>query len=412
MSGEYADQGKAVHYSFEKSLNQLEVPSMDTECQVSPIWSHEGKPSNKSTSYRPLALNAPNTAGHAIQQQPGSCGSHKAKVREQENVNCQSQESATPYTRSDTEPSKGAFDSTAEAHLLKILHTGLHSSGDTEKRSARKVKRYLNLEELRAMLESRKMNWTIDIEHPRLKSTEPSGPDCRLASVPNSPGTSGEFVRKSSPCPVYFDNVLSDGAALPHCRDHLDDQLSAAANLDYLKAPFPPQPPKSPGVNNGGHIASIDDDDAFFRTLDATYNDIVKSDGQGLGSACDQLELQDAEIQHSVVAKEQLLAPNAMYISHQGLCHPPGRNETQNRRRLSSLAHQQRPSRERLPLMDQRRQLAPANSHDAPWMERITEQRHKSLSSDHPRESPSLSIPSIDTSYTVPPGFWRQNKLY
>lgn len=395
-------QQKPSYYAFQDSPKRLDVLSTTTECQVSPICRQEERPNDQSRSYRPSAFNTPNAADQSVQHQPDGIGHNWENPREQK--------SATPYTWSDTEHSKEQFDSAVEAQLLGILHTGLPSTCGAKGNVSQKTKKYFNLEELKAMLESRKAGWDSEVSHTSLANTTPSGLDCRQSSVLNSPGTLGEIIRTDSSHPACPD-PMSFGAALSHRGKHQADPSSESVDLDGLGTSPPSRLPTLSNVNHDVHIENADDDEAFFRALDATYNEIVNSDKRP-ESAGDHSELHDAQLRQSVLDKEQPLVSNAVHAPHQGSVQErlSGQDVTPSPR-FTLLTHRRCPSQGHLPKTSGRH-LGPPSLHGFPCIESPSEKKGTSILSDQPWQDPSLPTPFIDTSYTVPPGFWRQHRLY
>ncbi|KAJ5114980.1 hypothetical protein NUU61_000739 [Penicillium alfredii] len=339
-------------------------------------------------------------------------------LQHEKNKKVEAPQSATPYTWSGSNIGESQRDRIMDLYLLDLLHAGLHTQriGDDDTATSR-GKRYLKLEELKGILEERKACWGSGcVEEDSssngfsMKFLERSQPFNNLPEIgfngdlPHAPHST---QRMPEYCTEEGQLGSNGGGNVPTERTGLSPALEPAdtakceeqtlTSLAHGRKKNDPQIP----LTMAADLIQVgaDDDEVFYRTLDAAYRTIVSTGDKD----------QDFGQCHSNSAAPPRLSgietdsqPNALLDSLT----------------LSLLGFADTTWRQVYDYPDHPVLIDPHSLHEG--LEKgptVSTQRRPSSflpPEENVEQSPgwARTATTLTASYPWPLGFWRQNKLY
>lgn len=298
--------------------------------------------------------------------------------------------SATPYSWSESEPSRTRLERAVDLRLLEILHTGISSmhKSDAEdwKNSQRK---YCDLQELKALLNDRKAYWQAEdmSSHsgwPKKKTLEESTADGTGAGL--LPTLTAEVISSSEP-----------GLLLNQSSAEIDSQRHQDCHNYDRTVPIPSSYQDEQFSQSQDDkimtTAAVEDDESFFRKLDEAFHEImspvckeIQPTGSGPSGRAKPLHRESGAslLSDQLGFEGPYLGPGSI------ICDP---TEMLATRPDGHHEHRKLPN-------------VPSN------------ERHRGRSVDdryltRSKQPQSVSIkPVAHEAGIIPQGFWRQNKLY
>lgn len=339
------------------------------------------------------------------------------QLQVQERTSKQESRSATPYSWSDSEPSKTPLDRAVERCLLDILHTGLSPEQNRDAENAGdSQRRYCNIQELKTLLEDRKAHW------------EPGNSDTVLEPFIRNcfPGetitTRTKYEKTAGPLPILSpEAVPSDGFSLP-LNESIPDDIAYRSQRPHdcdrtvpINTRYQDQEHSQLHADTDMMEAEVEDEKAFFRKLDEAFHEIMNPRSKEIEPTGGRPDAHESACRASIHSKngqcqlplkaEPLRRESAasllcdqlgFEISHLAPspvgCHSAGELRTRSGRHCSSRNLPNMP-------LDKGRTDCSQNADDA----RLT----------RPRPPLSLSTTPVDPDFSrVARGFWRPNRLY
>jgi len=406
-------QQKRPEYIFSELARELELERDNTEQLISQAI-ELGQPDDEPKIHRGLFVER--SSGLDTQREQSDVQSRRSFLIHTVKKTADWSRSATPYTWSDTNLAKSQPEHALEIELLKLLRVGLFPvgpvGGDNLPRESHQDHTYYNLDDLKDILDSRKGYW----------APEPTQTRQILATLPvtgfrQNSNTEvcktfeslrrGDLIDSKRPQVNYLDteDPSPDKVAPRHISSKPVSQLQ-----DKIKASSTSQPERSEQVSfkiNDTQVAyESPPDDVFFSNLDATFWAIVDPKTQ---NEMDSLVMMGIRQRSPTFDFEDIMTtaePNNTEISKrpsQGiLSHAQVGVETLYS--LPYVAHDRVDPKYLIkhPEIEQS-DVIPSQSPQKELSNRITMQRQ-------PRLRPSITHYSNDD--PIPPGFWRQNRLY
>ncbi|KAJ5594136.1 uncharacterized protein N7459_000344 [Penicillium hispanicum] len=414
---EHARQQKLFDYAFHESPTPLERGSTSRGHQASSIC-HSGRdPTDMSIScHAPVLNNAASTGDHDAYHQSESPGPKRPRSKHQGSKAIQENGSATPYTWPDTVHTEDLSERAVEAQLLDILHSGLFSPRVVNENISNQMDGHCDLEQLRQMLESRKASWESKRGDPGQTTLASSldyrqEPDPVIPQVVFGEAMSSDSTRSLSPHTILVNRAVSSPSKEPPY-GRFSRSPCQYTNPDNGGSLNQAPRPIISRVNKDIHLPSTDDDEVFFRTLDMTYNEIMNSDGQSPEYAPAQSEEQHTSSRQLTFEKQGLASSSSANPSNYSLLLSPLPGQSKVDQLHSSSLAIPSCSSQRYISVDLSQVSVPSRSQNDPFPEDFFGQRLDSTYSNQPKQTLALSTASLDPSHTVPPGFWRQHRLY
>lgn len=327
--------------------------------------------------------------------------------------------SATPYSWSISDRRGSQQSREVEDRLLRVLHIGLSpQKSDDHNDSAQSNKQYYNTDDLRNLVESRKLYWQAETRHEH---------DC-LSGVATRNETHGSIAMAPRPAqrPARVARSQSDmSEAFSTSRNRAGhDRTSPKKVFDFPQSHFHGQEGEfkehvalSPQRNSSAHHESIsanldvEDDDIFFKNLDAAFGAIFKPEAEPSTPVPITRNKSHRLIAYKPIDGASVIS-HILHNKYQSpadpvdalLCDQPGLETL----RTTGIDHCHDPDNELSVL-----------THGS-----LADSKHRNLPStgeilDRGPELPKLqtSTPFSITAYdpckpSIPPGFWRQNRLY
>ncbi|KAJ5884922.1 hypothetical protein N7495_009432 [Penicillium taxi] len=298
---------------------------------------------------------------------------------------------ANPHFWPDTEPDETDLDCAIEVLLLNLLHVGLSRQGSCQ-RPIENLKNYCNLQDLKGLLKDRRTYWGKSNDEAHQNMTSPSQISCPQESV-SIPVGSFKYPREEKlvPCPIR-------GAAPPHDRT-LRQSLSVKTNSTFGQdLCMEQQLVEELSVRNFNlkHESCLE-------TLDERFRAIVNSEDQGYEPTQQNCEL------HS-------LQPS--WLCSEGQCKSVSICEPLDHASVDGHLHGQNAYEKPWhPGIDIRYGLDAQDlygymSEDPIRQEEQTGSFGNSSTFNPLGRSWGLTTKNDVGEATLPPGFWRQNRLY
>ncbi|KAJ5192509.1 hypothetical protein N7449_008651 [Penicillium cf. viridicatum] len=364
-----------------------------------------------------------------------------------------------PYTWTETEVDTTEQSDALEQHLLSLLHVGVYPQAlCSEITNTVLARRYWSLAELWELLEERKAAWSNEASNKKRDSPEAnmrqpaaaeaaprevskiiapdhldivnfgsvqneiskSSPDsniaCETARSVNDdppeqpsvleqqqdeplqalyePGCVNCEAARTSNSPDHFIDILNEDQCEPFPQESTEDTVLFPASVPEVKQPHISD-------TEFYELGRLDDDDAFYRTLDAAYHAIVRPEvaaevASGLQQSLESHELNGNELPDS---------PESDIPTRQVETGDSEHSATVSRDIIQDRYD------ERPPEPSFQHELPTSHSND-PWVSQNNDLPW--LTTGYGRSQPRAST-EINTRESQPPGlsdFWRQNKLY
>ncbi|KAJ5929970.1 hypothetical protein N7466_005463 [Penicillium verhagenii] len=324
-------------------------------------------------------------------------------------------QSATPYTWSITSRGKSQREHALEAELLKVLLVGLYPVDGAAQctNSKQDVPRYYNIDELRSLLESRKMHWTSENNSPRqnmalspaisfhqdriirpnkIHENMSSGYifDPNLKYVQSSHTGERESIQKGN----ILEREPTKPASRPQC-----EMINLMSQPNRLERPCD----KIYGIQETLERRS---DDFFPSTLDAAFQAIVDPKPTAEVDDLTTSGIHQASPIFDLEATMKMVDPNGTEISNipsrGALLHSHSGVESLYSHSFAAHSH-----------LDSMNSIT---HHGSGRGNAIQPEIRPSKFMDASKMQRQLLIHSTNISYPnddpIPPGFWRQNKLH
>ncbi|KAJ5797665.1 uncharacterized protein N7503_006961 [Penicillium pulvis] len=317
-------------------------------------------------------------------------------------------QSDTPYTWSETNPGNLQPELALEIELLKLLHVGLlPTQRDDWARTSNQNHTYYSLDELKDILNSRQEYWASESSQTRqIVATSPDAEfhkTCESLRKENSMESVHAQARNSITEKLSHDKIISRGprqiSSRPISQVHNKkkvDSISQPESLEKMRL----------NINDTQEAQKNQPDDLFFNNLDAAFWAIVdpktqnKMDSLVMMGVQQSLPTFDFE---DIMTTAELVGAGVSKVPSQGLLsHAQVGVETLYP--LPPAAHDYFDPNNRV--------THPENDQGDAMMLQSPQQGFSSRMKRprQPRLYPSITHESSDDQ--VPPGFWRQNRLY
>ncbi|KAJ5998660.1 hypothetical protein N7451_006470 [Penicillium sp. IBT 35674x] len=318
--------------------------------------------------------------------------------------------SDTPYTWSETNPSKLQPELALEIELLKLLHVGLYpAQGDDPARESNQNYTYYNLDELKDILDSRKEYWAS--EPSQTPQVVAASPIAKVHKTRESPMRE-DLINSVHPQAKHPDTEELGHDKFIQCapRQISSRPVSQSHNNEKVSSISQPERLEKMSFDFHGTQSAQENpsDDVFFSNLDAAFWAIVDPKAQnkmdslvmmGIQQSSPTFDFEDIMTTAERISAEVSKGPSQGLLSHaqvgmETLYPPP------------PAAHDY--------LDPKKRVTRPENDHgqgDAMMLQSPQrEVSNRMIGQRQPRLQPSITHNSSDD--PVPPGFWRQNRLY
>ncbi|KAJ5111326.1 hypothetical protein N7532_001861 [Penicillium argentinense] len=405
------------HHSFpalpdEKKANRRSNKSINAKDRISER--RQGPKESKRFSIRELTPSREKAPAHDGQQRSSSASEHIASCREPR--------SSTPYIWSTSEPRVSRSDQTVEAHLLAVLHKGLSLKGTDDQGSmVHQTRHYYDLQDLKSILDAKKTAWGVQTVAASVGSHLPSSlvTGSNFAPSDVSEGQKSLEIKKTTdwrgsimarPGNQFSVEFMTPDQHQLHAYRLEDDDdrcLSSATDEACGHADLSMDVIESDSNNQ----------ELFFKKLDARLQEIVGSEGEELTAAGGELEILET-LQGSWHGLQADSGCRATRIANNDSCDRLNIlqcSSMEARNALSTMPRGTFPSvgaqfsTESSALCNGK---APTSHHFLTGSTSRPEKERRHFSPLTSSRIPRLATRMNSKRNDIPAGFWRQHKLY
>ncbi|KAJ5549233.1 hypothetical protein N7513_006467 [Penicillium frequentans] len=389
-------------YMFSELINELETERNNTEQRSSQARKFD-QPNEEPKIDQEHCVDR--TSDPGVQRKQIEVRSHHSILTHPVTKTATWSQSDTPYTWSETCPSKLHPELALEIELLKHLHVGLFpAQRDDLARESNQNHIYYNLDELKDILDSRKEYWAS--ESIQTRQIVATSPDAEFHET-------SESLRRESPMdsvhPQAKNPNTEELSIIPRAgRQILSRPVSQLHNKKKVDSMSQPECLEKLSFNINGTQEAQESlpDDVFFNNLDAAFWAIVDPKTQNKMDSLVMMGIQQSlptfDFEDIMTTAELISADVSKMPSQDLLSHAQVGVETLYP--LPPAAHDYFDPKNRV--------THPENDQGDDMMLQSPQQEvsNRMKRQRQPRLHPSITHDSSDD--PVPPGFWRQNRLY
>lgn len=315
------------------------------------------------------------TSGPGAHNVPGEAQGITQKLQCQAEASKATSRSATPFSWSESEPSRTQLERAVDHRLLEILHTGLSSVQNPDLDNSKlSQKKYCDFQELKALLDDRKAHWQTEVNSSisaclHEKASAASVDEEKNAVMPLN--LTPEVNPRDESELLLDQSLLGEDHNRPQSQQVLDDY----DRMVPIASSY--QDRKLSQLHDATVMteAEVDDDEAFFRKLDEAFHEIMDP-------GCKETDLMGGR--------------------------PAGKATSLHRRSVASLLSDQFGFE--IPHLGPSPVVRHSGEEPATRPNRHLESREFSYAPSH-QGRPEQDVDDRATG-VVPKGFWRQNRLY